>query len=173
MRYRQLAPASSCVRQRAHAADALDASRAPRRRHQPGIPHEASRGRLSLVRASGCSDATARDENAARRGLVTKRQRAEARREEYNQATAANIAAFSVTRDIGSDRSVQAFLERQKEIVAQDLGRMDTQAAFETAKYEAAAATEIRRGKNVQRASLFSAIGTLGEGAYRYDQVKT
>ena len=101
------------------------------------------------------------------------RQRAEARREEYNQATAANIAAFSVTRDIGSDRSVQAFLERQKEIVAQDLGRMDTQAAFETAKYEAAAATEIRRGKNVQRASLFSAIGTLGEGAYRYDQVKT
>jgi hypothetical protein len=101
------------------------------------------------------------------------RQRANARRDEYNQATAANIAAFSVTRDIGSDRSVQAFLERQKEIVAQDLGRMDTQASFESAKYKAAAATEIRRGKNIQRASLYSAIGTLASGAYQYDQVRT
>lgn len=101
------------------------------------------------------------------------RQRAEARREEYNQATAANIAAFSVTRDIGSDRSVQAFLERQKEVVAQDLGRMDTQAAFESAKYQAAAATEIRRGKNIQRASLISGLSTMAQGAYRYDQTRT
>jgi len=100
-------------------------------------------------------------------------QRANARREEYNQATAANIAAFSINRDIGSDRSVEAFLNRQKEIVAQDLGRLDTQAAFESAKYKAAAAAEIRRGKNVQRASLFSAIGTLGSGAYQYDQART
>ena len=101
------------------------------------------------------------------------RQRANARREEYNQATAANIAAFSINRDIGSDRSVEAFLKRQKEIVAQDLSRLDTQAAFESAKYKAAAATEIRRGKNAQRASLFSAIGTLGSGAYQYDQART
>jgi hypothetical protein len=100
-------------------------------------------------------------------------QRANARREEYNQATSANIAAFSINRDIGSDRSVEAFLNRQKEIVAQDLGRLDTQASFEVAKYKAAAATEIRRGKNAQRASLFSAVGTLGSSAYQYDQVRT
>lgn len=100
------------------------------------------------------------------------RQRANARREEYDQATAANIAAFSVTRDIGSDRSVEAFLRKQKEVVAEDLGRMDTQAAFETAKYEAAAATEIRRGKNIQRASLISGFSTIAQGAYRYDQAE-
>ena len=72
-----------------------------------------------------------------------------------------------------SDRSVQAFLDKQKEVVAQDIGRLDTQAAFESSKYRAAAATEIRRGKNIQRASLFSAIGTLGSAAYQYDQVRT
>lgn len=100
-------------------------------------------------------------------------QRANARREEYNAATSANIAAFSVGRDVGADRSVDAFLKKQKEVVAQDLSRMDTQAAFEAAKYEAQAATEIRRGKNIQRASLISGLNTMAQGAYRYDQAGT
>ena len=100
-------------------------------------------------------------------------QRANARKAEYELAESANIAAFSVTRDMGRDRSVEAFLERQKEIVAQDIGRMDTQSYFETGKYRAAAATELRRGQNVYRASLFSAIGTLGSTAYQYQGVKT
>ena len=100
-------------------------------------------------------------------------EKANARKAEYELAESANIAAFSVTRDMGRDRSVEAFLERQKEIVAQDIGRMDTQSYFEAGKHRAAAATELRRGQNAYRASLFSAIGTLGSAAYQYGGVRT
>jgi len=100
-------------------------------------------------------------------------QKANARRAEYDAATYANIAAFSVTRDMGRDRSVEAFLRKQQEVLAEDIKRVDTQAYFEAGKYRAAAATELRRGQNAYKASLISAIGTLGSGAYQYAQVRT
>jgi len=52
-------------------------------------------------------------------------QQARARKEEYDLATSANIAAFSAAgRDVGADSSVQAFFEKQEEAVGQDLGRI-------------------------------------------------
>ena len=102
------------------------------------------------------------------------RQQANARREEYDLATSANIAAFSAMgRDVGSDRSVAAFLERQKEIVARDTSRIDQQSEFERLGSKFAQSNERMRGKQAATASLFSAVGTLAEGGFRYYQVKT
>lgn len=100
-------------------------------------------------------------------------QQARARREEYDLATSANIAAFAASgRDIGADRSVEAFLERQKQIIGQDVGRIDQQAQLENSRLTLAAMTERRRGRNALYSSLFSAVGTVGEGYYKYKTVE-
>jgi len=100
-------------------------------------------------------------------------QMAQARMDEYEMASSSNIAAFAAAgRDIGSDRSVKAFMERQKEIIGKDLGRMDTQAQFEQVQSRQQAAGERRAGRDAQTASLFSAADTLSSGIYKYQTAK-
>ncbi len=94
-------------------------------------------------------------------------QRARARKEEYDLATSANIAAFyGAGRDVGSDKSVQAFLERQQELVGDDLGRIARQKNMDAMKAEMAAMAEKRRGRNAYTASLFNAAGTIAQGVH-------
>ena len=96
-------------------------------------------------------------------------QQARARKEEYDLATSANVAAFSAAgRDVGADRSVQAFFEKQEELVGQDLGRIARQQSIESMKSEMAAMAERRRGRNTYTASLFNAAGTIGQGIYQH-----
>lgn len=104
---------------------------------------------------------------------VTAMQQAQLRREEYDLATSANIAAFAATgRDITTDRSVETFLERQKEILEQDTSRIDQQAQFQSMKTSLGQMTERRRGRNALYSSLFSAAGTAGETIYRVGKTK-
>jgi hypothetical protein len=99
-------------------------------------------------------------------------QMSRARKEEYDLATSANIAAFAAAgRDVGSDRSVQAFLDRQKEIIAQDTDRIDQQIQFQNMKSKSSTMAERRRGNNALTASLFSAVGTASQGIYQYKTV--
>jgi len=100
-------------------------------------------------------------------------QMSRARREEYDLATSANIAAFAAAgRDVGSDRSVQAFLERQESLVGEDIGRIARQQNIEGMKAEMAAMAERRRGQNAYASSLFSAAGTMAQGIYDYKTVR-
>ncbi len=96
-------------------------------------------------------------------------QASRARREEYDLATSTNVAAFSAA---GRDRSVEAFLEKQKEVIAEDVGRIDQQTQFENMKASMAAMAERRRGRNALSAAMFSAIGTASEGIYRYQTTR-
>lgn len=101
-------------------------------------------------------------------------QTAELRREEYDMATSANLAAFAAMgRDIGSDRSVQAFLERQKEILGRDIGRIQTQTQFENVAADMRANIERLRGANARRAANIQAAGTLFKGVSAYAQTRT
>jgi len=101
-------------------------------------------------------------------------QAAEARREEYDLATSTNIAAFAaMDRDIGSDRSVQAFLERQKEILGQDIGRIQKQTQFQNLSADMQANIERLRGANERRAANIRAAGTLIRGVSAYAQTRT
>ena len=88
-------------------------------------------------------------------------QQAAARRAEFDSATEANIAMFSVGRDVGSDRSVEAFLNRQKEIAATDLGRLDNQRRAEASARTREAMALRRGGRVARRASLLKATGTM------------
>ena len=105
---------------------------------------------------------------------VTAMQQARARREEYDLATSANIAAFAAQgRDIGADRSVEAFLRRQEEVVGQDIGRIARQTRAEDLRADMMAMAEKRRGRNALYSSLFSAVGTMAEAGYQYKKVQT
>lgn len=100
-------------------------------------------------------------------------QQARARREEYDLATSANLAAFAAQgRDISADRSVEAFLRKQEEIADQDVLRIDQQAQLENSRLTLAAMTERRSGRNALYSSLFSAVGTMAEAGYQYQKVK-
>lgn len=113
-------------------------------------------------------------ETEKRQNQVAAMQQARARRDEYDLATSSNIAAFSAAgRDITADRSVQAFLEKQKEVAAQDIGRIATQTNVEDLRSDMMAMAARRQGRNALYASLFSAAGTVGEGLYRAEQVGT
>lgn len=100
-------------------------------------------------------------------------QQAQARREEYDLATSANIATFAAAgRDVTTDRSVEAFLERNKEILEKDISRIDQQARFQSMKTSLGQMTERRRGRNALYSSLFSAAGTAGETIYKLKGTK-
>lgn len=92
------------------------------------------------------------------------KQRATARVEEWQAATSTNIAQFSMTRDIGSDRSVQAFLEKQKETVGKDISRLGRQSQMQSMQAKGQAAAERRAGRDAFIGSLFSAAGTYQKG---------
>ena len=98
-------------------------------------------------------------------------QESEARRADYDLATASNIAAFAAMGRAQSDNSVQAFLKRQKEVFGEDIGRAQMQTAIQSRKSDIAASTERRRGRNTLLASTISAVGTIGQGAMDYDRV--
>ena len=101
-------------------------------------------------------------------------QQAQARRAEYESATKSNLAMFAMGQDIGagSGKSVQAFLDAQKEIVAKDLGRIQDQAQMQSLRSIQMAAAERKRGQNALVSALFSAAGQAGTGAYQYQSVR-
>jgi hypothetical protein len=106
-------------------------------------------------------------------GKAQAKQMANARKEEYDSATSSNLALFAAAgRDIGSDRSVKAFLEKQKEIVGTDIGRMQTQAQLEMLQGRQRAAAERTSGKAARTASLFAAAETAASGIYKYHLAK-
>lgn len=106
-------------------------------------------------------------------GKAQAKQMANARKEEYDSATSSNLALFAAAgRDIGADRSVKAFLDKQKEIVGTDIGRMQTQAQMEALQGRQRAAAERTSGKAARTASLFAAAETATSGLYKYQSAK-
>tara|TARA_R110000824_G_scaffold232317_1_gene420298 strand:+ start:3033 stop:3491 length:459 start_codon:yes stop_codon:yes gene_type:complete len=84
---------------------------------------------------------------------------------EFDTAMSANIAALAATgRDIGSSMSIKAFLEKQKEIAYEDIGRTQNQKHWADIKSDMASLAEGRRGRNAKTASLYRAAGTLYQG---------
>ena len=100
-------------------------------------------------------------------------QRHNDRLELYRSNLSANIAAFSAQgRDVGGDRSVAAFLERQKQIASDDTKRSDFMGAAQAAKMQQQATATRIEGRAQQQAATIGAFTSLASGLYRYNQVK-
>jgi hypothetical protein len=101
-------------------------------------------------------------------------QRHNDRLDQYRSNLSANLATFAAQgRDIGSDRSVAAFLEKQKEVAASDTARSDLMGFMEANKFQAEAASVRREGQAQQTAARINAFTTLAGGLYRYQQTRT
>ena len=112
-------------------------------------------------------------ETEAELGKAQAMQMAQARMDEYESASSANLASFAAAgRDIGSDRSVKAFMDKQKEIIGKDIGRMGTQSQMELMKGRQQAAAERTAGRAAKTASLFAAAETATSGLYKYQTAK-
>lgn len=104
-------------------------------------------------------------ETEREQGEVLALQQAANRRYEFDQATEANVAMFYASgRDVGSDRSVEAFLAKQKKIASTDLSRLAQQRSMEANARTREAMALRRGGKNARRASLLQAAGTMAYG---------
>jgi|TARA_R110000796_G_scaffold38222_3_gene96345 hypothetical protein len=98
-------------------------------------------------------------------------QQAAERRREFDMATEANVSMFYASgRDVGSDRSIEAFLAKQKEIAATDLGRIASQSRAEASARTREAMALRRGGRNARRASMLQAAGTMAQGIQDYSE---
>lgn len=104
----------------------------------------------------------------------------------YRENLSSNIASFAASgRDVGgSDRTVAAFLERQKEVAAGDTNRSDFMAQIQSQKMMAEA--ESARAGGQQRAAAIRAEGkaaavsaaigaftTVAGGLHQYNMIRT
>lgn len=91
-----------------------------------------------------------------------------------DQNLSANIAAFSAAgRDIGGmDRSVQATLDRQKEIVGSDLSDIALMSKLNAAKATGAAAGARAEGRAKKKAATIGALTSIASGYFQYSAVK-
>ena len=102
-------------------------------------------------------------------------QRANDRYREFKLAESANRALLSgaMGRDIGgADRSVSAFLQRNRETVFNDIDRMESQRNMESLNLMLQAFSEERRGRDAKISGVVDAFTTTGSAMMRYDSIR-
>jgi hypothetical protein len=100
-------------------------------------------------------------------------QRNNDRMELYRSNLSANIASFAAQgRDIGADRSVSAFLDRQREIAVSDTERSNFMAMMEGLKIDSQAAATRQEGRAAMGAGFIDGFTTMASGLHKYGQVK-
>ena len=97
-----------------------------------------------------------------------------ARRQEFDLATASNIATFAAAaRDIFADKSVRAFLKRQKETFSEDVNVLANNTYRQNLKMELEKLATLKRGQNALISSIFNAGATAAEGYVGYQRIKS
>ena len=100
------------------------------------------------------------------RSKIEAMQRHNDRLEQYRMNNDSNIAAFyAMGRDVGSDKSVQAFLEKQKQTAADDTRRSDLMGAFEAMKLQQQSIATRVEGRARKQAAMVGALSTQLRGA--------
>lgn len=101
-------------------------------------------------------------------------QRANDRYDQFKFAESANRAllAGSMGRDIGGDRSVAAFLQRNRETAFKDMERIDAQAQMDSLNSNIQAAAERRAGRDAMMSGVVGAFTTMATAYDRYDRAR-
>lgn len=95
------------------------------------------------------------------------------RLEVYRSNLSSNIASFAAQgRDVGADRSVAAFLDRQQEIATDDTANSDFMAMMQGMKADSQAAAVRAEGRAALSAGIINGFTTLAGGLNQYMQVK-
>jgi len=87
----------------------------------------------------------------------------------YRSNLSANIASFAAQgRDVGADRSVSAFLDKQREIAVSDTGRSDFMAMMKGMQLTAQAAATRREGRSAMISGFVEGLTTGAQGYNKY-----
>ena len=95
--------------------------------------------------------------------------------QEHNKRMS-NLSAFigmnealagTMGRDLGSDRSLQAIINKAKEDTATDVTRANVQSVMEQSKLAFQKDMALEKGSNIARGYRYQAFGTLLQGAYQ------
>jgi len=101
-------------------------------------------------------------------------QRSNDRMELYRSNLSANIASFAAQgRDIGADRSVSAFLNKQREIAVSDTARSDFMSMMQSMQLTQKAAAVRTEGRASLVAGFTDAFTTMAGAQNKYSQTKT
>ena len=102
-------------------------------------------------------------------------QRANDRYRQFKLAESANRAlmAGAMGRDIGGeDRSVAAFLRKNRETAFRDLDRIETQRQMDSLNFELQAQSERRRARDVMFSGVVNAFTSAATTMYQYDAIR-
>ena len=92
---------------------------------------------------------------------------------QYDAARANNLAWFSFAgRDV-TDRSVKAFMDKQREVAFTDVNRSDAQGYADSSQLAMQANVTRMRGAMARRSANIQALTTIASGLYQYNTVKT
>lgn len=114
-------------------------------------------------------------ETDKRRSETEALQRHNDRLEQFNENTSSNIDMFAAMgRDIGGqDRSVKAFLEKQKKIAASDTARSDFMGMAEAMKLRQQATATRIEGRAMKQAAMIGAFSTMASGLQNFSNSMT
>lgn len=110
----------------------------------------------------------------AKQDEVVSIQRINQRNEVFAANEAINRATFfsGLNRD-PSDRSVKAFMKKQKEIAGKDVGQIEAQTFIQASQTRLASAAAGARGRSAFQASLLGAGSAVASGLFRYEEYRT
>ena len=112
-------------------------------------------------------------EQEKRQNKIETMQRHNDRMADYDAARAANLAWFTFAgRDITSDRSIKAFMDKQREVAFTDVARSDAQGYAEGAQLALQAQTARMRGRAAARAGVIKGMTTIASGLHKYNLTK-
>ena len=104
---------------------------------------------------------------------IEAQEKANLRLRDFDSAQASNLAfAAFIGRD-PSDRSMKAFMDRQKQIAYEDASALESGALIAASQTRRMAAMEGVRGRNAIVQSYFNAGSAITTGLYRYHVYKT
>lgn len=108
----------------------------------------------------------------ARQTKIEAAQRSNQRIADFNSAQNNNEAFFAFLGRDSSDRSVKAFMAKQKDIAYKDANQITSQGFMEASQALMAGNMETVKGQNALRAGYLGAASSVVSGIYRYQKTK-
>jgi len=135
-----------------------------------------------LSAVSSIGEARARAEEArfnryqkqleARQTKIEAEQKSNQRLRELNSAESTNMAFMAFLNRDPNDRSLKAFMDRQKDIAYKDANEIQSMGMLKASQQILSANMEATKAKNAMQAGYLGAASSIVSGLYRYQQVK-
>jgi hypothetical protein len=127
---------------------------------------------LSAVSSIGEARARAEEARFNRYQKQLEARQTNQRLRELNSAESTNMAFMAFLNRDPNDRSLKAFMDRQKDIAYKDANEIQSMGMLKASQQILSANMEATKAKNAMQAGYLGAASSIVSGLYRYQQVK-